>query len=124
MTAPDPAHTPTVTWQGSAMYVRCSCGLMWASLNDTTAQSAHAQHVEQVRIMAASVSGEARDVVNSAWQAVLEGVPPTPHTPRRSVRVPDDVWHAAQAKADERGDNLSEVIRAALARYAKRKNTP
>jgi macrodomain Ter protein organizer (MatP/YcbG family) len=45
----------------------------------------------------------------------------TNHTPRRSIRIPDDVWSAAQAKATERGDNLSEVIREALARYAKRK---
>lgn len=43
------------------------------------------------------------------------------HTPRRTIRVPDDVWAAAQAKATERGDNLSEIIRAALVRYTRRK---
>ena len=41
--------------------------------------------------------------------------------PLRSVRVPDAVWTAAQAKADERNENLSEVIRKALERYASRK---
>ena len=41
--------------------------------------------------------------------------------PLRSVRVSDAVWLAAQVKADERGENLSEVIRAALVRYAKQK---
>ena len=41
--------------------------------------------------------------------------------PLRSVRVPDAVWQAAQAKADEREENLSEVIRKALERYAKAK---
>lgn len=41
--------------------------------------------------------------------------------PHRTVRVPDDLWRAAQAKAAERGDNLSEVIRQALTRYVKRK---
>lgn len=39
--------------------------------------------------------------------------------PLRSVRVSDAVWQAAQAKADDLGDNLSEVIRKALERYAK-----
>jgi predicted transcriptional regulator len=38
----------------------------------------------------------------------------------KSVRVPDELWKAAQAKADERGEILSEVIRAALERYVKR----
>lgn len=35
----------------------------------------------------------------------------------RAVRVEDDLWRAAQAKADERGEILSEVIREALKRY-------
>ena len=39
----------------------------------------------------------------------------------KSVRVPDDLWRAAQAKADERGEYLSEVIRKALERYVSRK---
>ena len=41
--------------------------------------------------------------------------------PLRSVRVSDAVWIAAQAKADERNENLSGVIRTALERYASRK---
>ena len=41
--------------------------------------------------------------------------------PMRSVRVSDAAWAAAQAKADERGENLSEVIRKALDRYVNRK---
>ena len=39
----------------------------------------------------------------------------------RSVKVSDDLWRAAQAKADERGEYLSEVIRKALERYVARK---
>ena len=39
--------------------------------------------------------------------------------PLRSVRVSDAVWLAAQVKADERNENLSEVIRRSLERYAK-----
>lgn len=35
----------------------------------------------------------------------------------RAVRVEDELWTAAQAKAAERSDVLSEVIRAALKRY-------
>lgn len=44
-------------------------------------------------------------------------VPNQPKTPNRVVRVPDDLWHAAQAKAAERGEKVSEVIRKSLARY-------
>ena len=38
----------------------------------------------------------------------------------KSVRVPDVLWDAAKAKADQRGEYLSEVIRRALERYVKR----
>ncbi len=47
-------------------------------------------------------------------------MPNQPKTPNRVIRVPDDLWHAAQAKAAERGESLSEVIRRALARYVRR----
>ena len=40
--------------------------------------------------------------------------------PLRAIRVPDDLWKAAQAKARERGEPVSEVIRRALQRYVKR----
>lgn len=43
-----------------------------------------------------------------------------PSTPLRAVRVPDKVWAAAQAKAKERGESVSDVIRRALERYARR----
>jgi predicted HicB family RNase H-like nuclease len=39
----------------------------------------------------------------------------------KAVRVPNDLWKAAQTKADERGEYLSEVIRKALERYVSRK---
>jgi hypothetical protein len=38
-----------------------------------------------------------------------------------SFRVDRDLWQAAQAKADARGEYLSEVIRAALVRYVRSK---
>jgi hypothetical protein len=38
----------------------------------------------------------------------------------KSVRVPDALWLAAQKKADERGEVLSEEIRKFLERYVKR----
>jgi len=41
--------------------------------------------------------------------------------PIRSVRVPDGTWVAAQAKADERRENLSDVIRRALESYSRKK---
>jgi len=37
------------------------------------------------------------------------------------VKVEDDLWDAAMRKAEECGDVLSEVIRAALKRYVARK---
>ncbi|MGZ4621479.1 MAG: ribbon-helix-helix domain-containing protein [Blastococcus sp.] len=51
--------------------------------------------------------------------AIMRGVPNTPGTPRRTIRIPDHLWEAAQAKAEARGDNLSDVIRRALERYVK-----
>lgn len=38
----------------------------------------------------------------------------------RSLRVPLKLWEAARAKADEREENISDVIREALERYVKR----
>lgn len=38
-------------------------------------------------------------------------------TPIRGIRIPDPLWGAAQAVADERGDVLSEVVREALRAY-------
>lgn len=53
--------------------------------------------------------------------ARLARVPNKPKTPLKSFRIPDDLYRAAQAKAAERGDSVSEVVRAALERYVKRK---
>lgn len=39
----------------------------------------------------------------------------------RSLRVPADLWERARAKADERGENISDVLRDALERYVRRK---
>lgn len=51
----------------------------------------------------------------------VQRVPNAPKTPQRTIRVPDELWAAAKAKAEERGEDLSSVIRAALEKYAKRK---
>jgi len=40
--------------------------------------------------------------------------------PRRTIRVPDRIWMAAQVAAAERGEILSEEIRKFLERYARR----
>lgn len=37
----------------------------------------------------------------------------------RSIRVPAKLWAAAKAKADEREENISDVIRRALERYVR-----
>lgn len=46
-------------------------------------------------------------------------MPNAPKTPLRSIRVNDALWKAAQEKAAERGESVSDVIRAALERYVK-----
>lgn len=47
--------------------------------------------------------------------------PAKPKMVMRSLRVPEALWDAARAKADERQENISDVIREALERYVKRK---
>lgn len=56
--------------------------------------------------------------------ATLSAVPNAPKTPQRTIRIPDDVWAAAKAVAEHRGDNLSEVVRQSLERYIKRNPLP
>jgi predicted HicB family RNase H-like nuclease len=38
----------------------------------------------------------------------------------RSVRVPDEVWEAAKARAESEGSSVSAVVQAALRRYVTR----
>ena len=44
------------------------------------------------------------------------------HTPVRNVRVPDDLWNAAKAAAEEQGRTVTDVITAALRRFVERHN--
>jgi predicted DNA-binding protein len=46
-------------------------------------------------------------------------VPNQPANPTHSVRVPDELWVAARRVADDRGETLADVIRAALERYVR-----
>lgn len=57
---------------------------------------------------------------NGRMRTTLSRMANQSKTPQRTVRIPDDTWEAAKAKAEERGENLSEVIRKYLERYAKR----
>jgi predicted HicB family RNase H-like nuclease len=41
-------------------------------------------------------------------------------TPLRNLRVPDDLWRAAQEKAEREGTTVTAVLVAALTRYVKR----
>lgn len=47
-------------------------------------------------------------------------MPNQPKTPNRVIRVADPLWHAAQAKAAQRGETVSDVVRRALERYVRR----
>lgn len=42
---------------------------------------------------------------------------PAPRRSLRSIRVEDELWQAAQSKAKGNGDNVSEILRAALQAY-------
>lgn len=44
-------------------------------------------------------------------------MPNQPATPVRSVRVPDEVWEAVRARADDDGVTVTEVVLRALKRY-------
>ena len=52
--------------------------------------------------------------------ATIARVPNQPKTPLKSFRIPEGLYVAAQAKAAERGESVSEVVRKALERYVKR----
>jgi predicted DNA binding CopG/RHH family protein len=43
-------------------------------------------------------------------------------TTHRTVRIEDELWEAAKARADADGVNLSEVIRAALRAYVEQED--
>lgn len=43
------------------------------------------------------------------------------HTPRRSIRISEALWAAAQDKAAERGETVTDVVTRALERYIKAK---
>lgn len=51
-------------------------------------------------------------------------MPNQPKTPARAVRVPDDLWDAAKAKADAEATTVSAVIVAALKRFTTRPPKP
>lgn len=40
--------------------------------------------------------------------------------PARSARVADELWNAAMARAAQRGETVSDVVRRALRRYVGR----
>lgn len=48
-------------------------------------------------------------------------VPNQPRTPLKSFRIPEELYRAAQVRAAERGESVSEVVRKALERYVRRK---
>ena len=42
---------------------------------------------------------------------------PTKGTPTRTIRISDELWERAKAVAKEHGDNIADIIRAALVAY-------
>jgi hypothetical protein len=47
-------------------------------------------------------------------------MPNQPKTKARGIRVPDDLWEAAKAKAAERGETVTDAIIRALRRYVRK----
>lgn len=47
-------------------------------------------------------------------------MPNQPKTPNRAIRIPDALWAEARRIATERGETVSAVLVAALARYVQR----
>lgn len=45
------------------------------------------------------------------------------HTPPRSIRVPNDIWKAAQARAASEGRTVTDVLVAYLRRYGAKQPT-
>lgn len=48
-------------------------------------------------------------------------MPNQPKTKSRNVRVPDELWDEAKAKAGEKGETVSQVIIRALRNYVARR---
>lgn len=46
-------------------------------------------------------------------------MPNRPKTPARAVRISEPLWRAAQERAAERGETVTDVIRRALERYVR-----
>lgn len=41
------------------------------------------------------------------------------HTPRRTFRIPDELYRKAQAEAEERGEDLTKAVIAFMKRYTR-----
>jgi len=48
-------------------------------------------------------------------------MPNQPKTPNRVIRVDEELWRAAQAKAAARSETVSEAVRRYLRQYTKEK---
>lgn len=50
-------------------------------------------------------------------------MPNKPKTPLRAIRISDELWLAAQAKAADNNESVSDVVRGALEKYVKTKRS-
>ncbi len=67
-----------------------------------------------------SLGVETRDntkVPQTPAQAAASARRKKPHTPPRSVRVPDDIWEAAKTAAEKRGETVTDAIVRYLKKY-------
>ena len=89
----------------------------------TPATASNAEEVAAALVMRCGNCSQRHKVGSShpvMTPATVTPVPNQEKTPRRTVRVPDDVWKAAQDKAAEKGETVTDVIVRALKRYGKK----
>lgn len=46
-------------------------------------------------------------------------MPNQPKTPKRTFRIPDEIYVPAREKAQRQGDSLTDIVREALVEYVK-----
>lgn len=87
----------------------------------------HAELAQQIRGAVERVSQAMErgsfvpDAEPMARGGIVVRVPNQPKTPLRTFRIPDDVYKAAQQKAADKGETVTDVVKRALERYVKAK---
>lgn len=89
----------------------------WAEVDPArTLVAPYPSHADAARAELAAIEAEGP---RCNRRRALQVLSTKPSMVMRSIRVPLALWTAAKEKADERDENISDVIREALERYVK-----